>query len=74
MPDLVAGDGDVKYHLGYDSEFNTGSRAQVSLHLADHRIVTRARITGTVVDALGKPKLPEVFKQLRNSTLLSETP
>ncbi len=41
---------------------------------ADRRVVTRARITGTVVDALGKPKLPEVFNQLRNSTLLSETP
>jgi len=41
---------------------------------ADRRVVTRARITGTVVDALGKPKLPEVFNQLRNSTLLSEAP
>ena len=41
---------------------------------ADRRVVTRARITGTVIDALGKPKLPEVFNQLRNSTLLSETP
>ena len=40
---------------------------------ADRQIVTRARITGTVIDALGKPKLPEVFDQLRNSTLLSET-
>ncbi|HIF68896.1 MAG: acyl-CoA thioesterase [SAR324 cluster bacterium] len=39
----------------------------------DRQIVTRARITGTVIDALGKPKLPEVFDQLRNSTLLSET-
>ena len=47
---------------------------QEIIHRADHRVVTRARITGTVVDALGKPKLPEVFKQLRNSTLLSETP
>lgn len=34
IPDLIHGDGDVKYHLGYTSEFTTGSGAQVSLHLA----------------------------------------
>ncbi len=34
IPDLVAGDGDVKYHLGYESVRKTGSGAEVSIQLA----------------------------------------
>ena len=34
IPDLVAGDGDVKYHLGYDSVRKTASGAEVSIRLA----------------------------------------
>ena len=42
-------------------------RDQIEL-IASENMVSKA-----VIDALGKPKLPEVFDQLRNSTLLSET-
>jgi len=34
IPDLVAGDGDVKYHLGYESVRKTESGAEVSIRLA----------------------------------------
>src|SRR5580704_9864129 len=34
IPDLVAGDGDVKYHLGYESVRKTASGAEVSIQLA----------------------------------------
>jgi 2-oxoglutarate dehydrogenase E1 component len=34
VPDLVAGDGDVKYHLGYESKRITESGAEVALYLA----------------------------------------
>jgi len=34
IPDLVAGDGDVKYHLGYESVRKTDSGAEVSIRLA----------------------------------------
>src|SRR6201996_3842697 len=34
IPDLVAGDGDVKYHLGYESVRKTDSGAEVSILLA----------------------------------------
>jgi 2-oxoglutarate dehydrogenase E1 component len=34
IPDLVAGDGDVKYHLGYESVRKTDSGAEVSIMLA----------------------------------------
>jgi 2-oxoglutarate dehydrogenase E1 component len=34
IPDLVAGDGDVKYHLGYESVRKTDSGAEVSIQLA----------------------------------------
>ncbi|MBV8377234.1 MAG: 2-oxoglutarate dehydrogenase E1 component [Verrucomicrobia bacterium] len=34
IPDLVAGDGDVKYHLGYESVRKTASGAEVSIRLA----------------------------------------
>ncbi len=33
IPDLVAGDGDVKYHLGYESVRQTASGAEVSIRL-----------------------------------------
>src|SRR5712671_6715566 len=34
VPDLVAGDGDVKYHLGYESVRKTDSGAEVAIGLA----------------------------------------
>jgi 2-oxoglutarate dehydrogenase E1 component len=34
IPDLVAGDGDVKYHLGYESVRKTDSEAEVNIRLA----------------------------------------
>ncbi len=34
LPDTVAGDGDVKYHLGYETEVTTTSGHQVGLRLA----------------------------------------
>ncbi len=34
IPDLVAGDGDVKYHLGYESVRKTESGAEVAIQLA----------------------------------------
>ena len=34
MPDLVAGDGDVKYHLGYESVRETESGAEVGIQVA----------------------------------------
>ncbi|WP_438482395.1 2-oxoglutarate dehydrogenase E1 component [Oleiharenicola lentus] len=34
VPDTVAGDGDVKYHLGYESILKTSSGAQVEVRLA----------------------------------------
>jgi 2-oxoglutarate dehydrogenase E1 component len=34
VPDLVAGDGDVKYHLGYESVRKTDSGAEVAIRLA----------------------------------------
>ena len=34
IPDLVAGDGDVKYHLGYESVRVFEGRAEVGIHLA----------------------------------------
>jgi 2-oxoglutarate dehydrogenase E1 component len=34
IPDLVAGDGDVKYHLGYESVRRTESGAEVAIRLA----------------------------------------
>lgn len=34
IPDTVAGDGDVKYHLGYESELTTSSGAKVEVRLA----------------------------------------
>jgi 2-oxoglutarate dehydrogenase E1 component len=34
VPDTVAGDGDVKYHLGYESILTTTSRAKVEVRLA----------------------------------------
>jgi len=34
IPDLVAGDGDVKYHLGYESVRRTESGAEVGIRLA----------------------------------------
>ena len=34
VPDLVAGDGDVKYHLGYESTLSTESGGKVALFLA----------------------------------------
>jgi 2-oxoglutarate dehydrogenase E1 component len=34
IPDLVAGDGDVKYHLGYESVRKTDSGAEVAIQLA----------------------------------------
>ncbi|MGA8660157.1 MAG: 2-oxoglutarate dehydrogenase E1 component [Chthoniobacterales bacterium] len=34
IPDLVAGDGDVKYHLGYESVRKTESGAEVAIRLA----------------------------------------
>ncbi|HZC59220.1 MAG TPA: 2-oxoglutarate dehydrogenase E1 component, partial [Chthoniobacterales bacterium] len=34
IPDLVAGDGDVKYHLGYESVRNLESGAEVAIRLA----------------------------------------
>ena len=34
IPDLVAGDGDVKYHLGYESVRKTDSGAEVGIRLA----------------------------------------
>ncbi len=34
IPDLVAGDGDVKYHLGYESVRKTDSGAEVQIQLA----------------------------------------
>jgi 2-oxoglutarate dehydrogenase E1 component len=34
VPDTVAGDGDVKYHLGYESVLTTTSRAKVEVRLA----------------------------------------
>jgi 2-oxoglutarate dehydrogenase E1 component len=34
LPDTVAGDGDVKYHLGYDSILKTSSGAEVAVGLA----------------------------------------
>jgi 2-oxoglutarate dehydrogenase E1 component len=34
IPDLVAGDGDVKYHLGYESVRQTDSGAEVGIRLA----------------------------------------
>ena len=34
IPDLVAGDGDVKYHLGYESVRETDSGAEIKLQLA----------------------------------------
>jgi 2-oxoglutarate dehydrogenase E1 component len=34
IPDLVAGDGDVKYHLGYESIRKTESGAEVAIQLA----------------------------------------
>src|SRR5580700_8200793 len=34
VPDLVAGDGDVKYHLGYESVRKTDSGAEVAIQLA----------------------------------------
>ena len=36
IPDLVAGDGDVKYHLGYESVRKTESGAQVAIRLTDN--------------------------------------
>ena len=71
---LVSGDSfDVTLAVEILSRIRFVFFQEINRH-ADRRVVTRARITGTVVDALGKPKLPEVFNQLRNSTLLSETP
>ena len=34
IPDTVAGDGDVKYHLGYESELTTTTGAKVEVRLA----------------------------------------
>jgi 2-oxoglutarate dehydrogenase E1 component len=34
IPDLVAGDGDVKYHLGYESVRRTESGAEIAIRLA----------------------------------------
>jgi 2-oxoglutarate dehydrogenase E1 component len=34
IPDLVAGDGDVKYHLGYESVRKTDSGAEIAIRLA----------------------------------------
>ena len=34
IPDLVAGDGDVKYHLGYESVRKTDSGAEIGIRLA----------------------------------------
>jgi 2-oxoglutarate dehydrogenase E1 component len=34
VPDLVAGDGDVKYHLGFDAERDTSGGGKVAIHLA----------------------------------------
>jgi 2-oxoglutarate dehydrogenase E1 component len=36
IPDLVAGDGDVKYHLGYESVRKIESGAEVAIRLADN--------------------------------------
>jgi 2-oxoglutarate dehydrogenase E1 component len=36
IPDLVAGDGDVKYHLGYESVRKVESGADVAIRLADN--------------------------------------
>jgi 2-oxoglutarate dehydrogenase E1 component len=36
IPDLVAGDGDVKYHLGYESVRKTDSGAEVAIRLTDN--------------------------------------
>ena len=36
IPELVAGDGDVKYHLGYHTVRNTLSGDKVSIHLASN--------------------------------------
>ena len=36
IPDLVAGDGDVKYHLGYESVRKTESGAEVAIRLTDN--------------------------------------
>jgi len=36
VPDLVAGDGDVKYHLGYASSRQTASGAEVGVRLASN--------------------------------------
>src|SRR5438093_10658145 len=34
IPDLVAGDGDVKYHLGYRTVRKLGSGAQIEIRLS----------------------------------------
>ncbi len=34
VPNLVAGDGDVKYHLGFDSDRKTKAGKEVTIHLA----------------------------------------
>src|SRR5207302_3466312 len=34
VPDLVAGDGDVKYHLGYQNTRKTSSGADIGIRLA----------------------------------------
>jgi len=36
IPDLVAGDGDVKYHLGYETVRNTADGGKVGIHLASN--------------------------------------
>lgn len=36
IPELVAGDGDVKYHLGYHTVRNTQNGSKVSIHLASN--------------------------------------
>ena len=36
IPDLVAGDGDVKYHLGYDAVRRLGSGAEVEIRLSSN--------------------------------------
>jgi 2-oxoglutarate dehydrogenase E1 component len=36
IPDLVAGDGDVKYHLGYESVRKTDSGAEVAIRLTNN--------------------------------------
>ncbi|HXC02852.1 MAG TPA: 2-oxoglutarate dehydrogenase E1 component [Opitutaceae bacterium] len=70
LPDTVAGDGDVKYHLGYEAVLSTSSGKKVEMRLAANP--SHLEIVGPVVEgkARARQRVRDDFERRRVLPLL----